>query len=412
MEDPVFTFGLIADVQYADIEDGENYLRTRRRYYRGSADLLRDAVLQWRRERVQCVVQLGDIIDGHNRRRDASDRALDTVMAELDACSVDVHHVWGNHEFYNFSRPSLLSSRLNSAQRTGTDTGSDLIGDDIYAYEFSPAPNFRFVLLDAYDLSVIGREEESEKHTHSWRILTQHNHNLQDLNQPPGTHTHTHAHTHTHSWRILTQHNHNLQDLNQPPGTHTHTHTHTHSWRILTQHNHNLQDLNQPPGTHTHTHTHSWRILTQHNHNLQDLNQPPVSVGLEQRFVKFNGGFSEQQLQWLDAVLTLSDHKQERVLIFSHLPVHPCAADPICLAWNHEAVLSVLRSHQSVLCFIAGHDHDGGRCTDSSGAQHITLEGVIETPPHSHAFATAYLYEDRMVMKGRGRVEDLTITYS
>ncbi|XP_009304625.1 manganese-dependent ADP-ribose/CDP-alcohol diphosphatase isoform X2 [Danio rerio] len=322
MEDPVFTFGLIADVQYADIEDGENYLRTRRRYYRGSADLLRDAVLQWRRERVQCVVQLGDIIDGHNRRRDASDRALDTVMAELDACSVDVHHVWGNHEFYNFSRPSLLSSRLNSAQRTGTDTGSDLIGDDIYAYEFSPAPNFRFVLLDAYDLSVIGREEESEKHTHSWRILTQ------------------------------------------------------------------------------------------HNHNLQDLNQPPVSVGLEQRFVKFNGGFSEQQLQWLDAVLTLSDHKQERVLIFSHLPVHPCAADPICLAWNHEAVLSVLRSHQSVLCFIAGHDHDGGRCTDSSGAQHITLEGVIETPPHSHAFATAYLYEDRMVMKGRGRVEDLTITYS
>lgn len=318
----MFTFGLIADVQYADIEDGQNYLRTRRRYYRGSADLLRDAVLQWRRERVQCVVQLGDIIDGHNRRRDASDRALDTVMAELDACSVDVHHVWGNHEFYNFSRPSLLSSRLNSAQRTGTDTGSDLIGDDIYAYEFSPAPNFRFVLLDAYDLSVIGREEESEKHTHSWRILTQ------------------------------------------------------------------------------------------HNHNLQDLNQPPVSVGLEQRFVKFNGGFSEQQLQWLDAVLTLSDHKQERVLIFSHLPVHPCAADPICLAWNHEAVLSVLRSHQSVLCFIAGHDHDGGRCTDSSGAQHITLEGVIETPPHSHAFATAYLYEDRMVMKGRGRVEDLTITYS
>lgn len=318
----MFTFGLIADVQYADIEDGQNYLRTRRRYYRGSADLLRDAVLQWRRERVQCVVQLGDIIDGHNRRRDASDRALDTVMAELDACSVDVHHVWGNHEFYNFSRPSLLSSRLNSAQRTGTDTGSDLIGDDIYAYEFSPAPNFRFVLLDAYDLSVIGREEESEKHTHSWRILTQ------------------------------------------------------------------------------------------HNHNLQDLNQPPVSVGLEQRFVKFNGGFSEQQLQWLDAVLKLSDHKQERVLIFSHLPVHPCAADPICLAWNHEAVLSVLRSHQSVLCFIAGHDHDGGRCTDSSGAQHITLEGVIETPPHSHAFATAYLYEDRMVMKGRGRVEDLTITYS
>lgn len=179
----MFSFGIIADVQFADIDDGMNYLRTSRRFYRNSVALLRDAVRHWEETRVSCVIQLGDAIDGHNKSRDASERALDTVMAEFEKSSVDVHHVWGNHEFYNFSRETLMASSLNSAGKAGA--GSDLIADDIYAYEFSPAPGFRFVLLDAYDVSVIGRDARSEKHQQAMKLLQKHNSNA-DLNQPPG----------------------------------------------------------------------------------------------------------------------------------------------------------------------------------------------------------------------------------
>lgn len=36
---------------------------------------------------------------------------------------------------------------------------------------------------------------------------------------------------------------------------------------------------------------------------------------VERQFVQFNGGFSQEQLDWLDEVLTYADKNQERVVI-------------------------------------------------------------------------------------------------
>ncbi|KAJ3608463.1 hypothetical protein NHX12_025510 [Muraenolepis orangiensis] len=274
---PLFTFGVIADVQYADIDDGFNFTGTRRRFYRGSLGLLRSACRAWRSAplRPRFVLQLGDLIDGFNRPHAAGRPALDAALRELSAAAAPVHHVWGNHEFYNFSRRALMESPLNSTPPAphgdggGGDRGCDGGGGDFYAYHFSPAPRFRFVVLDAYD---------------------------------------------------------------------------------------------------------------------------------------FNGAFSRDQLAWLDEVLTRSDLDQEVVVLLSHLPVHPLATEPICLAWNSEEVLTLLEAHSCVVCFMAGHDHDGGYHRDRrSGVHHLTLEGVVETPPESHAFATVSVYQDRMLLEGRGR---------
>lgn len=315
-EPPLFTFGIIADIQYANIDDGLNFKRTRTRYYRNSIKLLREANKCWGKEKVNpsFILQLGDIIDGFNTKFDASKCALDTVVKEFSS-NRTVHHIWGNHEFYNFPRSELMSSVLNSKQ------GNVAVGDDYYAYHFSPASNFRFVVLDAYDMSILGRDESSLKYQQSMKLLIEHNSNA-------------------------------------------------------------------------------------------DLNQPPVSSGMEQRFVKFNGGFSSDQLEWLDKVLSEADLAGERVTISSHLPVHPDSTDPICLAWNASEVLSILEAHTSVVCFIAGHDHDGGYHWDSAtGIHHLTLEGVIETPPESNAFGTVYVYSDRMVLKGNGRMADRVLAY-
>lgn len=37
----------------------------------------------------------------------------------------------------------------------------------------------------------------------------------------------------------------------------------------------------------------------------------------EPQFVQFNGGFSQEQLNWLNEVLTFSDRNQEKVVIVS-----------------------------------------------------------------------------------------------
>lgn len=184
MERPEFTFGIIADVQYADIDDGLNYSKTRTRYYRNSLNLLRSAIQGWKEERVipSFILQLGDIIDGYNNKHGASGRALKTVVNEFESSLVKVHHVWGNHEFYNFNRNALFASEINSARKA--EPGSGLIDDDIYAYHFSPAPKFRFVVLDAYDTSVVGRDPTNEKYNQAMKILQEHNQN-EDLNHPP-----------------------------------------------------------------------------------------------------------------------------------------------------------------------------------------------------------------------------------
>lgn len=189
-EVPLFTFGVVADVQYADLDDGYNYSQTRKRYYRTSLQLLRNAVESWSQSKTtgvkpEFVLQLGDIIDGFNKDRGDSERALDAVLRELSSGPAEVHHVWGNHEFYNFSRSELLRSRLNTALHTDRSLSGVPDRPDIYAYHFSPFPGFRFVVLDAYDVSLLGVEETSERYLNALSLIKQHNNNT-DLNCPPG----------------------------------------------------------------------------------------------------------------------------------------------------------------------------------------------------------------------------------
>lgn len=95
-----------------------------------------------------------------------------------------------------------------------------------------------------------------------------------------------------------------------------------------------------------------------------------------------------------------------------HLPVHPDSTEPSSLVWNYEELLAIIRSHSSVVCYIAGHDHEGGYHLDrDTGVHHLTLEGVIETAPDSNAFGTVAVYEDRMVLKGNGRTADRELLF-
>lgn len=324
---PLFSFGVIADIQYADLDDGSNFARTRKRYYRHSLQLLRQAREHWSESVVQpeFVLQLGDIIDGFNAPQGASQSALDTVLREFRSGAVEeVHHVWGNHEFYNFTRKELLSSELNSTLHVKRQLGEACPGGDIYAYSFSPQPGFTFIVLDAYDVSLLGVEESSEQYQNALRLIQMYN---------------------------------------------------------------SHQDLNSPP-------------------------TPTESEPSLQRYAKFNGGFSQEQLDWLDSILSSADDRQEKVTIVSHLPVHPDSTDPVCLAWNYSAILRLLRQHCCVVLFMSGHDHDGGYYYDpESGVHHLTLAGVIETPPHSQAFGSVAVYPDRMELTGHGRISSRVLNF-
>lgn len=158
-------FGLIADIQYADSDDGYNYRKTRRRFYRAALTLLMKAVADWKANRpdMKFVLQLGDIIDGINRRQNgmgAASKALNTVLAPFDDLACPTYHMVGNHDLYNFQRLEIFGSDLNSSKLPSVQG----VSGELY-YSVLVHSCLRIIVLDTYDVSVLGYQDHQD-HPH------------------------------------------------------------------------------------------------------------------------------------------------------------------------------------------------------------------------------------------------------
>ena len=100
---------------------------------------------------------------------------------------------------------------------------------------------------------------------------------------------------------------------------------------------------------------------------------------------------------------------QRFILISGHLPVFEPSTIGMRLCWNYDKILSVLHKYTCVVAYFAGHDHDGGYAMDEHGIHHITFPGVVEGEIGQPDFGTCHVYEDRIELKGHGRVKNMTI---
>ena len=123
-------FGVFTDAHYAK---GKQYMT---RYCELSAGKLARAVEVFVRERVDFVVNLGDIIDGaHGDGAGEIDRSNYRVVRRvLDRIRVDVHHVLGNHDLDSLTKAEALEALGATERRTW--------------YSFS-AGGCLFIVLDA-----------------------------------------------------------------------------------------------------------------------------------------------------------------------------------------------------------------------------------------------------------------------
>ncbi|KAL1534719.1 manganese-dependent ADP-ribose/CDP-alcohol diphosphatase-like [Salvia divinorum] len=170
-EEPLASFGVISDVQYADIPDGLSFLGVPR-YYRHSLNVLQRAVKKWNEEKVDFVINFGDIVDGYCPK-DQSLAAVKDIVNEFSLFNGPVYHLIGNHCLYNLPRDALLPM-LN------------IPPSDLHAYyDFSPVPEYRFVVLDGYDISAIGWPEDHPNAVKAVDFLWERNPNS-DKNNPNG----------------------------------------------------------------------------------------------------------------------------------------------------------------------------------------------------------------------------------
>uniref|UniRef100_A0A7S1CU47 Calcineurin-like phosphoesterase domain-containing protein n=1 Tax=Skeletonema marinoi TaxID=267567 RepID=A0A7S1CU47_9STRA len=347
---PAYTFGLLTDIQHAPIPDGHSFTGNAR-YYRHAMEAAASAAQHFQEERVNCVVNLGDIIDGKcadvqrwggevdvtttaatavveetsngDKIISVGHDAIDNVLQALSVYSGKILHTYGNHELYNLSR-DRLAEKLN-IPFTLEDTG-DLVGYYTHLIEncnqneeehsSSSSMKLRALVLDTYDLCLLDRCPDSSHKRHR-------------------------AH----------------------------------------------------------------EILSANNHNYpHEENSPEGLEGTNRRFVAFNGGIDEPQLEWLRNSLEMARENEEKVIVFSHQPIHPDSTWPTCLVWNYDEVLDILRSYKDVIiASFSGHAHKGGYVRDEESGIHFrSVEAILESSPPIKTYAIVDVFEDKLVIRGEG----------
>jgi predicted phosphodiesterase len=125
---PVLTFGIVADVQYTDHEPVSS------RYYRNSPDRLKEAVAEFKKEKVDFIINLGDLID-----RDIN--SFVPVLEILEASGISTYHVVGNHDFSVRQREKKMIPVVPI--------------EGLRYYSFVKQ-NYRFIFLDGNEVSLYG----------------------------------------------------------------------------------------------------------------------------------------------------------------------------------------------------------------------------------------------------------------
>jgi manganese-dependent ADP-ribose/CDP-alcohol diphosphatase len=304
----MFSFGVFADIQYADLPDGWNFQKTERRYYRHALEGCANAVKSWNEEKLSLAIDLGDIIDGYNAHPPRqSEKSLARILECQSAFKGRIYHMLGNHELYNFDR-SVLKEKLG-------------FPNELAYYDIEPHKRVRIVVLDAYDISLLG-------------------------------------------------------------------------W----------------PSTHAH-HSEAKAILAAKNPN-QVQDSAEGLVGVARRFVKFNGAVGKEQLKWLEGVLIDATKKGQIVIVASHVPLTPGSCDNIALLWNYDEVLAVLHKYSCVKALFHGHDHDGGHHVDKQTGLHThVFEAILTCAPGEDSFGTVDVYDDRLELRGVGRMTSMTMKF-
>jgi manganese-dependent ADP-ribose/CDP-alcohol diphosphatase len=130
---PLFSFGMIADIQYCDCDPVGT------RYFRSSLGKLEEAVRSFRIDSPAFVINLGDMIE----KDFASYKAVYSI---LDTAGFKIYHLTGNHDY---SVEPRLKKRIPPLQS---------VKDGYYSFSYQ---NFRFIFLNGNELSTYATNNKS-----------------------------------------------------------------------------------------------------------------------------------------------------------------------------------------------------------------------------------------------------------
>jgi manganese-dependent ADP-ribose/CDP-alcohol diphosphatase len=142
-EKPLFSFGLIADIQYCDCDSFET------RFYRNSPQKLENCLKDFADENLSFMVSLGDLID-----KDIE--SYDVIIPKIKSSGIPMHYVLGNHEF--------------DVEEEEKEKVIELLGMEKRYYDFS-MQGWRFVITDGNYGGVNAWPEGSRNYKKGQKLL-------------------------------------------------------------------------------------------------------------------------------------------------------------------------------------------------------------------------------------------------
>lgn len=310
---PLGSFALIADIQYANIDDGKNFDSSKIRSFRQALRIAAEACEYYcsTGKSYSFGVALGDIIDLKSHRFNMVDECLEAVKCQTQRTGIPWHYLVGNHDLFCLSRESIRRLYLPDMPETATCDASRLY----YTFTAPGLDTFRFIVLDPFEWSWVGAATPALKMAA-------------------------------------------IEALKRNP---------------------NLK----------------------YNATKDAYLSSDWLTGLkeeEMMFVPVGGGLGPDQLIWLQQVVNNAADRNEKCIVFSHLPCYRgCTSKKECCMFNCDEVLAVLHSRpRTVVAFFAGHDHNGGYDVDVQGIHHLVPPAPIDCVVGDTAFADVTLFRDHL----------------
>lgn len=120
----------------------------------------------------------------------------------------------------------------------------------------------------------------------------------------------------------------------------------------------------------------------------------------------WNGAIGKAQQSWLKQQLDSAKLEDQKIILFSHLPLRP-QNNPHNL-WNDNEIIDLIENSPRVVAFITGHNHAGAYAYQK-GIHHITIAGMVENM--SSSYGILEIYEDSLILKAYGNQKSMHLTY-
>ncbi len=134
-----------------------------------------------------------------------------------------------------------------------------------------------------------------------------------------------------------------------------------------------------------------------HKHDINKVNYYFENTKEDTKSYRWNSAIGKEQQNWLKQELTSATSLNQKVIIFSHLPIRP--QDNRHNLWNDYEIIDIIENSPNVVAYINGHNHSGDYVF-KNGIHYITIFGMVDTMINSYGILE--IYKDSLVLRGYG----------